>query len=253
MKIERQNGAFNFYQTERVGEVTMRLPLFDTFGGMRKEFQEITKNSITRTARYLPLHELTINIKNDPKKVIPNHGHSGRTLSEKDIQIKVNPSFSDKETLLQVELPRSISHELHHAVRDKMLPDEKWSLGSALVAEGLATVFETEVWSGEPSAWAKALSKEQMDTLLQKVILERDDQNYNHARWFYGSSDLPKWAGYAIGVHLIKEYMHLHPGETAATLVSTPANVIIDDLRQTVLKKKENTTSTTITIFLFQK
>ena len=202
-------------------------------------FQEVAKNAVTQTAHYLPLHELTINIKNDPKKVIPNHGHSGRKLSAKEVQITVNPSFSDKEKLLQVELPRSVSHELHHAVRDKALPDEKSSLGAALIAEGLATVFETDVWGGEQSSWAKPLSKEQTETLLEKVIFESEDQNYNHARWFFGSSDLPRWAGYSIGVYLVKEYMRLHPSETAATLVGTPAKVIIDDLRQTVLKRKE--------------
>ena len=164
------------------------------------------------------------------------------------MQITVNPNFSDKERLLHVEFPRSVSHELHHAVRDKALPNEKRSLGSALIAEGLATIFETDVWDGEPSSWAIALSQEQIENLMEKVITERNDPNYNHSRWFFGSSDLPQWAGYSIGVSLIKEYMRLHPNETAATLVATPADVMLDELKQTLLRKKGEHSSFVVTI-----
>lgn len=237
MIIERHGAIFNFFQTERVGDVTIKMSLVDGFAGLRKDLQSATKNAIEQTSRHLSLHELTISIKNDPKKVILGHAHAGWTHSAKDVQIKVNPNFSDKEHLLHVEFPRSVSHELHHAVREKALPDEKRSLGSALIAEGLATLFETEVWGGIPSDWAKPLSKEQMQSLLEKVIVESEDPNYNHGRWFFGTSDLPRWAGYSMGIFLIKEYIKLHPNETAATLVETPARVILDELKQTKLKR----------------
>ena len=239
MKIERHGAVFNFFQTERVGDVTIRMSMIDGFAGLRKDLQRVTKNAIEQTSRHLSLHELTIRIKNDPKKVIPGHAHAGWTHSAKDVQIKLNPNFSDKKHLLQGEFPRSVSHELHHAVRNKALPGEKRSLGSALIKEGLATVFETEVWGGTPSDWAKPLSKEQMQSLLEKVIVESEDPNYNHGRWFFGTSDLPRWAGYSIGVSLIKEYIRLHPNETAATLVATSASAILDELKQTILRKKD--------------
>ena len=66
---------------------------------------------------------------------------------------------------------------------------------------------------------------------MEKVITEYNDPRYNHARWFFGSSDLPQWAGYSLGVRLVKEYMRLHPDETAATLVATPASVIFDEIK----------------------
>lgn len=237
MKIERHGAVFNFFQTERVGDVTIKMSMVDGFSGLRKNLKWMTKNAIEQTSHHLPLHELTISIKNDSKKVIPGHAHAGWTYSAKDVQITVNPSFSDKEYLLHVEFPRSVSHELHHAVRDKVLPNEKRSLEAELMAEGLATVFETEVWGGIPSDWAKPLSKEQMQSLLEKVIIESEDLHYDHGRWFFGTSDLPRWAGYSIGVFLIKEYIRLHPEETAATLVATPASVILDELKQTILKR----------------
>lgn len=231
MKIERHGAVFNFFQTERVGEVTIKMSMVDGFFGLRKDIQSVTRNAIEQTSRYLPLHELTISIKNDPKKVIPGHAHAGWTHSSKDVQIKVNPTNSNKEHLLHVELSRSVSHELHHAVRAKALPHENRSLGSAIIKEGLATIFETEVWGGTPSEWAKPLAKEQMDDLLKNVLVEKEDPHYNHGRWFFGTSDLPRWAGYSIGVTLIKEYIRLHPNETAATLVATPASVILDEIK----------------------
>lgn len=231
MKIERHGAVFNFFQTERTGGVTIKMSMVDGFSGLRKDILRVTKNAIEQTSRHLPLHEVTIRIKNDSKKVIPGHAHAGWTHSAKDVQIKVNPTNSNKEHLLQVELSRSVSHELHHAVRAKVLPDEKRSLGSAVIKEGLATVFETEVWGGTPSEWAKPLAKEQMDDLLKKVFVESEDPHYNHDRWFFGTNDLPRWAGYSIGVFLIKEYIRLHPNETAATLVATPEKVILDEIK----------------------
>ncbi len=216
---------------ERTGDVRIRMPVFDRFAGLRKDIQSVTKDAIAQTARYLPLHRLTLHIKDDPKKTIPGHAHGGRTHSSKDVDIYLDPAFPDREQLLHTELPRSVSHELHHAVRNKELPDEPRSLGAALVQEGLATLFETEVWGGEPSAWAKALSPEQTNKLLHKALSESSDANYDHARWFFGTGDIPRWAGYSLGVHLIREYLRLHPNETAASLVGTPANVILDSLQ----------------------
>lgn len=213
---------------ERVGEVTVRVPLFDRFAELRKDIQSITKFAVAQTATYIPLHETTIRILDDPKNVIPDHAHAGWTFSPESIVIRLNPNFPDKEQLLKTELPRSVSHELHHAVRKKALPNEKRTLGSVLISEGLATQFETEVWGGKPSAWTTALNEEQIFTLLDTVITEIGNEKYNHARWFFGTEDVPRWAGYAIGSYLVREYLKIHPGQTAASLVSTPSATILD-------------------------
>lgn len=219
---------------ERVGDVQVRMPLFDRFAGLRKDIQSITKFAVAQTAKHIPLHETTIRILDNPQRVIPEHAHSGWTHSAEKVRITLNPKFPDKEKLLYEELPRSVSHELHHAVRTKALPDEPETLGAALISEGLAVQFETEVWGGKPSAWATALTEEQIFALLDIVVAEIGNEKYNHARWFFGTENLPRWGGYAIGMYLVREYLRLHPGETAASLVSTPSTVILDGLKDTI-------------------
>ncbi|MBI5018891.1 hypothetical protein HZB58_01295 [Candidatus Gottesmanbacteria bacterium] len=220
---------------ERIGQVHIRMPIIDQFSGLRIQIQKTVIKSIEKTKQFIPLHETTIRIKNDPHGVIKDHAHGGWTLTPESILIKVNSNFPDKEQFLQVELPRSVSHELHHAVREKALKDEPRSLGRTLIFEGLATYFETEVWGGEPSKWADALTHEQLQELLKVAINELSDNAYDHSRWFFGTKDLPRWTGYTIGLYLIKEYLKLHPDQTAASLVTTPASVILGGLKESIL------------------
>lgn len=223
---------------EQIEGVHIRMPIVDEFAGLRKDIQSTVSMAIEKTKSFLPLHELTIRIKNKPEAVIPDHAHAGWTYSPESVVIKLNPNFPDKEQLLKTELPRAVSHELHHAARKKALPTEKRTLGVGLISEGLATQFETEVWGGKPSAWATALTPDQIQTLLRTFIKEQSNAEYDDARWFFGTKDLPRWTGYTIGVYLVQEYLKLHPGETAASLVSTPSAVILDSLKGTILRSK---------------
>ncbi len=229
--LTKHDIIIGYMNPERARDVQIRMPTFDRFAGLRKDIQSITKFAVAQTAKYIPLHETTIRIVDDPKSVIPNHAHSGWTHSADSIRITLDPHFPHKEKLLYEELPRTISHELHHAVRAKALVNEPNTLGAALINEGLATHFETEVWGGEPSKWATALNQEQLQELLKVAVNERTDTTYDHARWFFGAKELPRWTGYTIGVYLVKEYLRLHPEQTAASLVATPADTIFDGLR----------------------
>lgn len=220
---------------ERPNAIRVQLPTFENIERVRNAVQVCADMAVKKTSEHLPIHELTLQIKDDPRGVIPEHAHSGWTHSADNITIKFDPYFPNKEQLLEIELPRSISHELHHAVRLKSLPDEPRYLGAALIFEGLATCFETEVWGGKPSKWAGALSQNQIDDLLKKVNCELNDANYKQARWFFGSDDIPRWAGYTIGAYLVKEYLKQHPDQTCASLVATPSKVILDSLKSSVL------------------
>lgn len=215
---------------EQIDGVRIRMPIIDEFAGLRKDIQSTVAAAIKKTKSFLPLHELTLRIKNDPEVVIPDHAHAGWTYSPESIVIKLNPNFPDKEQLLKTELPRSVSHELHHAVRKKALPNEKRTLGSMLISEGLATQFETEVWGGKPSAWATALTPEQIQSILEKAMKELTNTEHDDGRWFFGTKDLPRWTGYAIGIYLVQEYLKLHPEQTAASLVTVPAKVLLKEL-----------------------
>lgn len=222
---------------ERSNIVRIQPPTFESIERLRDAVHISADTAVKKTSEHLNLHELTIQIKDDPKGVIPEHAHAGWTHSADNIVIKFDPYFPNKKQLLEIELPRSISHELHHATRLKSIPDEPRSLGAALIFEGLATCFETEVWGGEPSKWEGALSQNQINDLLKKVLYELNDANYKHSRWFFGSDDLPRWTGYTIGAYLVKEYLKQHPDQTCASLVATPSQDILDSLKLTILSK----------------
>ena len=230
MKIERPEGAINNYETFRIGEVNLKMKINDDFAGLRTGLQQAAARAIEHTSQYISLHRIDLSLKNDPQHVIPGFAHAGWTSSDSKIQIKVDPTVTDVETLLQIELPRSVSHELHHAVRERALPNEENTLGEMLIKEGLATVFETEIWGGEPSTWSIALTSEQIQDLLVLVKAEHTNKQFDHSRWFFGTGDLPKWAGYAIGNYLIREYLEKHPTETAASLVGVSSGKIFKEL-----------------------
>lgn len=200
--------------------------------------KRIALDAKQKTGTLLTLHEpLTIRLVNNPRGVIPGFGHGGHTNeSGTEIRIDFDPKFENRWQLLHVELPRSISHELHHAVRFHTL-GYAHSLQEAVITEGLATHFEIEVWGGDPSAWAIALEKSQLPEIVEQFkeeVAERDTE-YNHSRWFYGNGDLPRWAGYALGHYFIDEYLKLHPDQTAATLVVAPATEILQALNGSIL------------------
>lgn len=119
-------------------------------------------------------------------------------------------------------LPASIAHELHH-VRRWQGPGYGPRLADSLVSEGMATLFEAER-TGEEPLYARAVPGEDLDRHWQDALplLEREDQ---HARFFFGGADLPRWLGYALGTELARRYCREH-GVSAAEAVDAPAGEV---------------------------
>lgn len=194
--------------------------------------ERIVQDAVRKTGEFLPIPQTTITLR-PSRHVIYGHGHAGATSEDGfRIGIMLNPDFPDRANLLGTELPRSVSHELHHAARFQALGHTK-SLAEAIVREGLAVRFETDVWGGHPSAWATALDGKQLDEFTRRFFQESDhaDGSYDHAAWFFGSGDFPRWTGYAVGYELIRQYLDMNQGESAASLFATPASVILDAFR----------------------
>lgn len=223
-------------------EVRLNTSFIERYRSFWTSAKKITEDAIQQTKQRMPLREHAIQLRqvNTPRDAIYNHGHSGLTNeSGKEITIRLYPKFRDTQNLLKIELPRSVSHELHHSTRFQLL-GYTHGLKEAVIREGLAVHFETEVWGGTPSTWATALDKDQISFYLNKLMdeIRSNNETYEHEKWFYGSSNYPRWTGYALGYYLIAEYLKLHPQETAASLVATPASEILSALKGTVLPAK---------------
>lgn len=191
------------------------------------DLEQTIKGAITKTAGCISLHLIDMVVYDDPRGVIRGFGQGGRTHNAYVVSISLDPAFADfQKIVLGNDLPRSISHELHHAVRWRAVGYGK-TLLEVLISEGLAVYFEQEVWGGKPSPWATALSKKVLAEIHVQARTEYANTKYDHTRWFFGTGDLPRWAGYTLGYQLVGTYLKKNPDQTAATLVSAPAKAFV--------------------------
>ena len=193
----------------------------------RNDLEQTIQGAIAKTAACISLHLIDMVVCDDPRWVIRGFGHGGRTYNPYTVQISLDPVFPDfLRTVIGNELPRAISHELHHTVRWKSVGYGK-TLLEVLVTEGLATHFEQEVWGGSASPWASALSPTEEKELAARAKREYQRTDYNHREWFFGTGTIPRWAGYTLGYQLVGTYLKEHPDQTAGSLVTAPAQTFI--------------------------
>lgn len=191
------------------------------------DLEQTIKGAVEKTSVHIDLHPIDIVVYDNPRQVIRGFGHGARTHNPYTIRVSLDPEFPYfVKTVMGNELPRAISHELHHTVRWKAVGYGK-TLLEVLVTEGLACRFEQEVWGGSPSPWASALSPAKQKKLAPRAQREYQRTDYNHGEWFFGMGSIPRWAGYALGYQLIGAYLMEHPDQTAATLVGTPPQAFV--------------------------
>ncbi|MEM9248198.1 MAG: DUF2268 domain-containing putative Zn-dependent protease [Pseudomonadota bacterium] len=83
--------------------------------------------------------------------------------------------------------------------------------------------FAGELYGECPEPWEEALSDAEYAHASTLAATEWASETYNHAKWFFGAGDLPRWAGYTLGYRLVGRYLAENPKETAASLVNAPA------------------------------
>jgi uncharacterized protein YjaZ len=150
--------------------------------------------------------------------VIKELGFGGFTASENTIfcYIGKNIKSIDKKRLSSILL-----HELHHAKRDGAVGYGE-TLGEALVSEGLACLLEEE-YLGEVPIY----SKDKLGgAVVARAKKELDAKQYDHDAWFYGTADLPRWAGYTLGYDVCKKYADKN-GKSAGKLTEIRAKEIL--------------------------
>ncbi|WP_425148489.1 DUF2268 domain-containing putative Zn-dependent protease [Deinococcus sp.] len=130
-----------------------------------------------------------------------------------------NPNFA---RCWRAELPATIAHELHHLRRWRG-PGCGATLLEALVSEGLAQHYELSERRTPP---IYAHISADLDALWKLAQSELDESRYDHARWFFGVAELPRWAGYALGFELVRRFF-----ERAAGDALTHAEVSAQDVR----------------------
>jgi hypothetical protein len=156
--------------------------------------------------------------------VIPGWGVGGSAPAPgRRIEISLAPSL-DEPTLVE-RLPSIAAHELHHAARHRTPVGYGTTLLEAMVSEGLADQYASELYGRPLPPWVTALSDPEIARWLERALPELDSPTYDHGAWFFGSGSIPRWAGYTIGLRLVSDYIAAHPGSTAVSLVGADADL----------------------------
>lgn len=187
--------------------------------------------TLNKLESFIPISSLDIIVEHNPRAVIPETGECGYAPGPHVLYIYLDANRVDFEDIVINQIPCTLAHEVHHALRWRG-PGYGKTLGEAIISEGLAchSAFE---FTGKQQPWDHALNKKNLNKYLQQAISEWNKSPYNHSEWFYNTQKkgMPRWAGYSIGFFLVKNYKKRHPEETALSLVSLPAKEFVSDFK----------------------
>jgi hypothetical protein len=167
------------------------------------------------------------------KQVIPQVGLVGFTDPRSgDVLVTVDPDsrIGLRDTLEDWVGP-SLAHELHHTKRILQGPGYGSTLRESLVSEGLADSFAKESYPEADAVWTHAITAEQEMNAWRLAAADLDGRygGDDHARWFFGTDDLPNWTGYTIGFRIVQKYVNGHPGISTVDLAVVDAEEIVRD------------------------
>ncbi|XCY77627.1 DUF2268 domain-containing putative Zn-dependent protease [Pseudomonas sp. CBR-F] len=109
-------------------------------------------------AQLLPPPRLDILIQRLPGEILPELGLMGRAYRSTMFSMTLDPDNPNFLTSLRSgALRRHVVHEVHHCLR-MAGPGYGWTLGEAMVSEGLAGQFVRQVLGSEPELWERALA-----------------------------------------------------------------------------------------------
>lgn len=178
---------------------------------------------IPKIEERISLPHVDVVIEDNPKGAIPETGVGGYAKTAHILVVSIDPKSAYIQNL-QDEIKSTLAHELHHCARMNLIGYGE-TLLEALVSEGLADHFDIEVNGNNPKPWSTALPEDALEKVAEKAKPEFNNSHYNHSAWFFGSQEnqIPRWAGYSLGFHLVKNYL-TKTGKKASELVGEPAS-----------------------------
>ena len=177
-------------------------------------------------AQLLPPPRLDILIQGLPGETLPELGLVGRAYRSTMFSMTLDPDNPNFLTSLRSgALRRHMVHEVHHCLR-MAGPGYGWTLGEAMVSEGLAGQFVRQVLGSEPEQWERALApQELLSAPVDRQLLE--STYYDHSEWFFGTGARPRWLGYTLGYQMVEAWLAKQGEVDAATWVNVPAQDIL--------------------------
>lgn len=188
--------------------------------------REIETNYIPLVCRELNLSDVDIVICDDADRVIPETGVGGWANHAHLLMVYIDPDSNSLKERLSDELKSTLAHELNHVARWRHV-GYKYTLLESMISEGLADHFDVSFNGGAPRPWNTALDEEQLTHYLEEARSVWNDHQYDHAAWFFGSGQIPRWTGYALGFKLVGDYVHRTGEQDAKALVGLSAEKFV--------------------------
>jgi uncharacterized protein YjaZ len=150
--------------------------------------------------------------------VIAEYGFGANTDNFDAITIRLSPDFVDIMGSIQLHMPALLAHELHHACRQRKLPYwDHTTLKDAMISEGLAENFQHALYPKSPLHVNPEVERE-LKTWEEKARKDANSTTYDYDGWFYGNDTMPRWIGYTIGYHIVRNHI-ISKNTTAAKAV----------------------------------
>ena len=113
-------------------------------------------------------------------------------------------------------------------------PGYGWTLGEALVSEGLAGRFTSWLFNSPPEPWEQAVGEDILRTHApDAAMLQAAHNDHAHAAWFFGVGErLPRWFGYTLGYRIADEWLTAAGEGDGDTWVNVPADGVLAAARR---------------------
>jgi hypothetical protein len=185
---------------------------------------EIARRAV---ASVLPPGTIDILVQRDPDGVLPETGTGGYAHRSSLFTLTLDPENPNFEHSLSAgDVHRTVAHEVHHCLR-MAGPGYGWTLGEALVSEGLAGQFVHHLFGTPPEPWECAVD----DATLRARAPDAAALSacgYDHAAWFFGKGGwYPRWLGYTLGSRIAGDWVAATPDLAGETWVNVTADMVL--------------------------
>lgn len=190
----------------------------------KAHLQKVSKGAIEKIVKKIPIDNVDIVFYVGKDFTIKHIGIGGYTPTLHLVMIPLDPDFPGLSESITENLPKTLAHEMYHALREYSY-DSNRNLLDSLINEGLADHFGIEMFGGLPEKWSIALDEKELAEFTEKSKKDWGNSAYNHRVWFFSSKKeiIPYWAGYSIGFDLVKKYFEKHPEEKPSTVYKVKA------------------------------
>lgn len=135
-----------------------------------------------------------------------------------------NENFS--ESLTSGLVARQMVNTAHRAMRAAG-PGYGFTLGGAMVSEGLAAQFTRLVFDSQQEPWDCAFSDDELSPWWpdHRTMMS---PKFDHAEWFSGAGEKPRWLGYTMGTRLVENWLVSGESLSPERLINVPAPKVIN-------------------------